>query len=536
MDENSDAQDTSPSPAAAPGTPRRPGTRQSRRGRITRMRAAVDEILNRRPMVGFALGVVRHGSPASLYTHGLADIATNTAVTEDTVFRVCSITKTFTAIAVMQLWEQGLLDLAAPANDYLRAFKLVPVRPGFRPATLRHLLTHTAGLPQVAHPSRMFMPFYGEYFRLGRPLPTLAEYYRGGLPVVAEPGTRFSYGDHAFAALGQIVEDVTGEPLDRYFREHIFAPLGMADTDLLRSDRVASRLATGYSLRPSGPRPVADGEIVTRAAGSIYSTPRDMARYLAALLGGGANEHGSVLEPATMARMFEPHYQPDPRLPGIGLAFQRVDLDGHLAVEHQGILPGFNAQLCAAPGDGIGVVAFTNGAREAVAWLPGEVAGLVRRLLGLPDDAIRTDVPQHPEIWGDLCGWYQLSARLTDLGLRSVIGAGFEVFVRGGELTLRGLSPIPAMYRGFPLHPDDDRDPDVFRIDLSQLGLGTSRVVFSRDAGGSVTHLHPDLGPLSLQKQPARKNPRLWATGALSALGIAATAAVTRRSARARAG
>ena len=146
-----------------------------------------------------------------------------------------------------------------------------------------------------------------------------------------------------------------------------------------------------------------------------------------------ANEHGSVLQPATLASMFEPQYQPDPRVPGIGLAFSRFDLGGHLAVEHEGILPGFNSQIFVAPDDGVGVMAFTNGARRAMLWLPAEVGRLLRHLLGVPDDAIRTDVPHHPEIWGDLCGWYQLSARVTDTA-RLMLGAGAEVFVRGGRL------------------------------------------------------------------------------------------------------
>jgi CubicO group peptidase (beta-lactamase class C family) len=88
---------------------------------------------------------------------------------------------------------------------------------------------------------------------------------------------------------------------------------------------------------------------VTAAASSIYSTPRDMARYVAALLGGGSGEHGSILNPETLVTMFEPHYQPDPRIPGVGLAFFRDDLGGHLAIEHQGILPGFNSQIYLAP-------------------------------------------------------------------------------------------------------------------------------------------------------------------------------------------
>ncbi len=257
-----------------------------------------------------------------------------------------------------------------------------------------------------------------------------------------------------------------------------------------------------------------------------------MARYVAALLGGGANVHGAVLKPATLATMFEPHYQPDPRVPGMGLGFFRGNAGGHLVVEHQGILPGFNSQIFVAPDDGVGVVAFTNGASRAMLWLPGEVAGLLNHLLGVPDQAIRTDVPQHPEIWGDICGWYQLPGRLTDVRARSMMGAGVEVFARRGQLMLRGLTPVPAVYRGFPLHPDDDQDPYVFRIDLSEFGIGTARVVFSREPGAGTTAAHLEFFPMSAQKRPATNNPRWWVNGALA---VAATAiAVRRRRARRR--
>ncbi|HCU92515.1 MAG TPA: serine hydrolase [Actinobacteria bacterium] len=495
------------------------------------MKASVGEILNRWPAVGLAVGVVRNGRLEFFHGHGVADIASGTPITQDTVFRIASITKTFTAIAVMQLWEQGLVDLDAPANDYLRAYRLILAKASFRPATVRHLLTHTAGIREVLHPSGLLRPIFGEVVKLGRQVPSLAEYYQGGLLVQAEPGTRFIYTDHGFATLGQIVEDVSGQSLDHYLRGHIFEPLGMADTGLVRSERVRSLLATGYDLRSGGAKAVTGYDVVTVGGGGAYSTPRDMARYLAALLGGGTNEHGSILKPATLASMFEAHYQPDPRVPGAGLAFSRFNLGGHLAVEHGGILPGFNSQISAAPDDGVGVMAFTNGARLAMLWLPGEVAGLLRQLLGVQDDVIRTDVPQRPEIWGDICGWYQLSARLTDARTRAMIGAGAEVFVRRGQLMLRGLSPIPALYRGFPLHPDEDKDPYVFRIDFSEFGMGTGRVVFSREPGEGATAVHLDLYPLSLQKQPATKNPRSWATGALA---VITTAIAVRRAARRR--
>ena len=267
------------------------------------MTVRIREILNRHPAVGLAVGVVRDGRLEFFHGHGVADIASNTPITEDTIFRIASITKTFTAIAVMQLWEQGLVDLDAPANDYLRAYKLVPATASWRPATVRHLLTHTAGLPETVHPWGALLPDWGESVKVGRPRPSLAQFYGGRLRVGAQPGTRFVYGNHGPATLGQLVEDVSGKPLDRYFREHIFEPLGMADSDLLRSERVRSRLATEYNLGASGPKSVTEREFVTAGAASIYSSPRDMARYLAALLGGRSNEHGSILRSATLASM-----------------------------------------------------------------------------------------------------------------------------------------------------------------------------------------------------------------------------------------
>jgi hypothetical protein len=380
------------------------------------------------------------------------------------------------------------------------------------------------------HPLDALRQDFGESVDVSRPLPSLAAFYRSGLRLVAEPGTMFRYGNHGFATLGQLVEDVSGESLDRYFNVHIFEPLGMTTSDLRRSGMIVSRLATGYEFRSGGLQAVAERELVTAGAASIYSTPRDMARYVAALLGGGANEHGSVLSPATMASMFEPQYQPDPRVPGMGLAFFRVDLGGHAAVEHQGTLPGFHSQIFLAPGERVGVVAFTNGSWRPDFWLPAEVSRLLGQSIGARDEAIRIDLPQRPELWHDLIGWYWLPGPLTDVRLRVFMGAGAEVFVRDGRLMLRFLTPVPALYRGYSLSPDDEADPDVFRIDMSSLGGASSRVVFGRDPGTGSRVLHLTLMPVSLPRQPAETNPRRWATGLLGTLGVAGVMMAMRRS------
>jgi CubicO group peptidase (beta-lactamase class C family) len=499
------------------------------------MKARIDEIVSRWPAVGLAVGVVRDGR-LEFYGHGVADLQSGAPITEDTVFRIASLTKLFTAVAVMQLWEEGSVDLDAPANDYLRAYRLIPAKPGFRPATVRHLLTHTAGIPEVMYVRDLFHPRWGKFedrpavhsVEVGEQMTSLAEYYGPGPRVDVAPGTAFTYTNHGFAALGQIIEDVTAKSLDRYFRERIFEPLGMVDSSLVPTDAVETRRATGYDLGASGASAVIDRQWITRGASGVYSTTRDMGRFVAALLDGGTNEHGSILRPATLATMFEPHFQPDSRLPGMGLGFFRSDAGRHRVVGHDGRLPGFHSQLFVAPDDGLGVFAFTNGSSRAMLWLPTELERLLHSLLGVPQDAVRPDIPQHPEIWNDLCGLYR--AKVIDLRGRLMMGGGVEVIVRGGQLKARLLTPIPAAYRGIQLHADDETDPYVFRIDLSQFGMGTSRVVFSRaDGTGTTTAVHTDMGLLSFQKRPHERNPGRWLTRAIPALLVSATAVAIRR-------
>ena len=174
-------------------------------------------------------------------------------------------------------------------------------------------------------------------------------------------------------------------------------------------------------------------------------------------------------------------------------------------LEHQGVVPAFTSQIFLAPDDRLGLMAFTNGTHNGLFWLPTETATLFHSLLGAPEETIRTDVPHHPEIWADLCGSYHLAGPLTDVRVRGMAGAGFQVFVRRGQLFLRFLSLVPALLKGFPLHPDDPRDPYAFRIELPASDL-TLRVVFSQQAG-RTTALHLDVMPISARKQPAITGP-----------------------------
>ncbi len=539
---------TQPSDQGAEVPPVTPVTRErATRPRLdeVELEGRVRGILNRWPSVGFALGVVQDGRLAFFSGHGVADLVTNAPVTEDTIFRIASITKTFTAIAILQLHERRLIDLDAPANEYLKSYELVPASSTFRPATVRHLLTHTAGIAELVRPSDLFRPDWGDSVTIGSPMPTLAAFYQGAIRLDFEPGTTWIYSNHGYATLGQIVEDVTGQPLAAYFREHIFEPLGMADTDLVRSDEVRARLAVGYRMSRRGPEAIADREWVTAGASSIYSTIRDMSRYVAALLGGGANEHGRILEPTTLGSMFAAHHQPDPRVPGMGLGFDRNSVGGHQTIGHGGILPGFNTQLFVAPDDGVGVIAFTNGSSQAMLWLPTELGRLLGHLVGAPEDALRTDVPHHPEIWPDIVGRYELRGRMSDIRARMMLGGGASVSVWSGRPVLRILSPVPWLLAGLPLHPDDERDPYVFRVDLARFGLPTARVVFHVEPGKGATSVHLDLLPIALfrrtpsgrdraaRERAARAAATAW-TASLVATGVVRMIRRRRRGGRAR--
>jgi hypothetical protein len=110
---------------------------------------------------------------------------------------------------------------------------------------------------------------------------------------------------------------------------------------------------------------------------------------------------------------------------------------------------------------------------------------------------------------------------VTDVRVTSFLGAGLEVFVRGGRLWLRILTPVPALARGLELRPDDAGDPYAFQLDLGRFGMGGIRVVFSQDPDGRARGLHLEMQPVSAWRQPAATNPRRWAGAVLTVAGTA---------------
>jgi len=247
---------------------------------------------------------------------GVADVSSGRPLTADALFRIASMTKPITSLAAMQLIEQGRFGLDDPVEKYLPEFANLKVfesfdaasgayrlRPASRPPTVRHVLTHTSGLgyPFTSAILRDFKPQAGESYPFGGPL-------------LFDPGARWHYGTST-DVVGKLVEKVSGEKLEDYFRQHIFAPLQMSDTSYNVPQEKASRLVAGQQR--AGER--MDGAIVLQnsqpgltiaepiGGGGLASTANDYGRFMRMLLNGGELDGARVLKSETVALMGENH-------------------------------------------------------------------------------------------------------------------------------------------------------------------------------------------------------------------------------------
>jgi CubicO group peptidase (beta-lactamase class C family) len=478
---------------------------------------AVD-VYNEHTLSGLAVGVVRDGRLDHFTGLGLANAATGRPVEPDTVFRIGSVTKTMTAIGVMQLVEEGALGLDDPVNEHLRSVRIVPPAASAPPVTVRHLLTHTGGLGELRGWSDLLRPTIALAVKPGAELPDLAEYYAPGLRAEVPAGTKWAYANHGFAVLGQLVEDLRGEPFAASMQRRLFEPLEMASTDFLRSDRIRDRLAVGYASRFGRLRPVKDQEIAIAPAGSVFSTTEDMARYVAALLTGGAG----VLRPETLAQMLELQEETNPGVPGMGLAFMLERAGEHRVAGHDGGWSGFVSAMRFAPDDGVGVLAFTN---TSAGTAPHEVSERVlRRLLDLPEEPEQPRVVERPHLWPELVGVYKLPrGPMTNLRWWPVIGGELEVLVKGGHLSVRAPTPLGPLRKGLRLRAVAEDDPLLFEARHEKLVVP---VAFERDAAGRVASVRAgstSAGFVRLVRRPRLASLRLWgrAAGAGAALGTA---------------
>lgn len=271
---------------------------------------------------------------------GLAETGAGRAMAMDAIFRIASMTKAITAVAAVQLIEQGKLALDDRADQYLPELANVPVfesfdpatgayklRPAASPITVRQLFTHASGLGYgfTSETLAKFKPREGERYPVG--------------PLLFDPGTAWIYGTST-DQLGKIVETVSGQNLEAYFRAHIFAPLGMNDTSYNVPAEKLPRLVNSHRRGPDGTGPLTEQPRTTpnpstrfNGGGGLYSTAGDYLRFLQMLLNGGERGGQRVLRRESVALMGENHLGAvgvravKSAQPGTSAAFTFVDDD-----------------------------------------------------------------------------------------------------------------------------------------------------------------------------------------------------------------
>lgn len=276
---------------------------------------------------GISAQIVRGDEVVFRSVHGELEQGSDRKIAADSIFRIYSMTKPITSVAVMQLVEQGKLDLDAPISEYLPEWKaatafdqdeegksvIVPVE---KAVTARHLLRHTAGIGYEMFERGAMQRVYREDRQANGPFKSLKDLSErlAALPLKHQPGTGFTYGRSA-DLLGRLVEVVAEQPFDAYLEEHIFAPLGMQDTGFTIPKEDRSRLAAVHDVGMLGKVKGVAGfqdmrffqeAPVPMGGEGLASTLEDYGRFQSMLLHGGKYGEHQVLQPETVALMISP--------------------------------------------------------------------------------------------------------------------------------------------------------------------------------------------------------------------------------------
>ncbi len=412
-----------------------------------------------------AAAVTRAGEPVWETAVGAADVRAEREATPDTQYRVGSITKTFTAAAIMQLRDEGKLDLEDRLDSYIEGAAHVP--------TLRRLLSHTSGLQRETHDDAWLRAQFAA-------VPELVETFDRAEQVLP-PGARFHYSNLAFALLGIVVERVSGVPYREYVEQRLLRPLGLARTSFDPQEPAA----TGYLVQPYveaawEETPVQTGAWI--AAGQLWGTVRDLCRWAAFL----AEPDESVLRRETVAEMRTVQSIDDHTrwTGGYGLGLMLRRQGERIFAGHGGSMPGFIAGVYVSPSDKVAAAVLTNSSSAAVGDLVLALVAATAARWPVPPEPWRVEQPPPDEVVPLLGIWFM---------------EGDQVVIRWRDGALEARFPDdpewtePAVLR----REGDDR----WRIASGWEHGELLRV--ERDGGGTVTRL-------VLAGYPVTREPTLW--------------------------
>jgi len=420
---------------------------------------------NRLP--GASAAVVLGGELAWSSQLGFADVAAGVPSGQATLYRIASITKTFTATAVVQLRDAGRLALDDPAVSYLPELRRAasPFGP-IEAVTIRRMLCHESGLA-IDPPGTDWS--HSRY--QGSPEVTLAN--AAALAVKVAPESQHKYSDLAYQLLGEIISRVSGVPYPRYIREAILDPLGMSATGFEPlAEPLRERCSTGYDW------PGLSGEFRSVpelppvwAEGGLWSSVDDLSRWISLQLAAHREPSGDprVLAPQSLREMHRPRYLSDERwTTARGISWGGERRDDRVWIQHAGGLPGFTSILCFDPARGVGAVVLVNGTCGG-ADVAFDLASIAGRFAPASPSAVEVPAPV-PAEYAPLLGLY----------IRPQQGGWTFRLEWQGQLVF-----VSAEAPGWKLALLPTADPDVFIVEPGSSFAGED-VVFSRLADGRV--------------------------------------------------
>ncbi|MFL6604920.1 MAG: serine hydrolase [Steroidobacteraceae bacterium] len=446
-------------------------------------------------VTGAVVAIVKDGRVLFSKGYGKSDLGRKPPVDPaSSLFRIGSTTKTLTWTAVMQLVEQGKLDLDHDVNEYLKGFRLPDTYS--KPVTLRQIMTHTAGFEEG---------FLG-YLINSEPekqLP-IEQAMRQHMPArVRPPGEMSAYSNYGASLAGLIVEQVSGLPFNDYIERNIFQPLDMRFATVQEPvpARLSSYVTTGYKMENG--RAIAQRyEIVGgfRPAGSGAVSALDMTHFMLAHLQGGRYADRQILKPETVQLMHATAFTPDPRFPGMALGFYHQDINGIDAVGHGGDTMYEHTDMLLLPQQNVGLflsfITEDNRIREKVenAFFDRYFPPSPARATRLPDAAARALATKYS-------GTYQWTRR-NHSHIEKILNLFAPIKVaplENGNLVLSGLGPDALQFE--PI------DTDLYR----EVMHGRIKVSFRRDSAGNATHMFFSILPfMPTERAPLHEQGSFW--------------------------
>lgn len=422
--------------------------------------------VHNREQPGVSIGIVYDQDLIWAKGYGHADLEKKIPATPSTAYRIASITKLFTATAILQLRDAGKLQLDDPVAKHLDWFHLDDTFDDSPVITIRHLLTHTSGLPRELNAlywDDMDFPEHGEFVEMFQEASTI-------LP----RETELKYSNVGFNVLGEVVASVSGKPYPDYIKEYILEPLGMTGTEVMPKENMPT-LAKGYGFRrPGQPRLVElffDKKSMA-PSGNMASTVEDLARFISLQFREGRAGGAQILKGSTLREMHRVHWLRPSWKSGWGLGWSVVNVDGQERITHGGSVPGYKTFISAVPADKFGVIVLT----DAEDGNPRSYAKNAWAIIA-PGVKKATDVTEEMPVadssWTKYVGDYQWAD-----------GSPVKVMLLNGELTL--------------LDPTDDNPWDG-RIRLEPVSEGVFKmknqaqkgelIRFEMDEHGKVTRI-----------------------------------------------